>query len=146
MEKITINTGLHRFLLLDRITAVDQKNIQGYCLLSESQAYISVEAMAQLGAMHVRYRTDFSCHAFLLGIGNLHMPEKYNHPVKLNMTGILKSRSTSSFSYAVTSEFAGGDAINGDFLYATIPYDEQFQKERLKIHYEKVFSCLQNVS
>jgi len=147
MEKLTINTGLDRFLLLDRITDVTERTIQGIALLSEEMpVYLLVEAMAQLGAMHVRFVTDFGCHAFLLGISNLCMADTHWHPEGFAMTGSLENRSTAGFSYTVTTEIRGGHPIAGAFLYATIPYDEMFRRDRLKHHYEKVFSCLHNVS
>jgi hypothetical protein len=146
MEKLIINTGLHHFLLVEGITRVDENHIQGFASPSGRQVFLRVESMAQLGALHVRYITDFNCHAFLLGISNLQLTEAFQGDQRYNMTGTLNSRSTDSFSYTLTAEIAGSQSISGTFLFATIPYDDLFRKDSLQHHYKKIFSCLQNVS
>ncbi len=141
-----INTGLHHFFLLEGITRVDEKHIQGFSSPSSRQVYLRIESMAQLGAMHVRFITDFNKHAFLLGVSNLQLSETFQGNEQCSMTGILNSRSTDSFSYKLTAEIAGCQSISGTFLFATIPYDDSFRKDTLQHHYKKIFSCLRNVS
>ncbi len=146
MEKMIINTGLLHFFLVDGVTRVDEKHIQGFTSPSGRQSFLWVESMAQLGALHVRYITDFNCLAFLLGISNLQMTEAFQEDERYNMTGALNSRSADSFSYTLTAEISGSQSISGTFLFATIPYDDLFRKDSLQHHYKKIFSCLRNVS
>jgi hypothetical protein len=146
MEKLIINTGLHHFFLVDGVTRVDEKQIQGFTSPSGRQSFLLVESMAQLGAMHVRFITDFNAHAFLLGISNLQMTEAFPGQERTNITGTLNNRSTDSFLYTLTAEIAGSQSISGTFLFATIPYDDTFREDCLQHHYKKIFSCLQSVS
>jgi hypothetical protein len=146
MEELIINTGLLHFFLVDGISRVDEKHIHGFSSPSGRQVFLRIESMAQLGALHVRYITDFNCHAFLLGISNLQLTEAFQGDERTNMTGTLNSRSTDSFSYRLTAEIAGSQSISGTFLFATIPYDDTFRKDCLQQHYKKMFSCLRNVS
>jgi len=146
MEKLIINTGLHQFFLVEGITKVNEKHIQGFSSPSSRQVFLRIESMAQLGAMHVRFITDFSKHAFLLGISNLQLSEAFQGDERYNMTGTMNSRSADSFSYTLAAEVAGSQLISGIFLFATIPYDDTFRKDCLQHHYKKIFSCLRNVS
>ncbi|MFH2066592.1 MAG: hypothetical protein ABIK15_15440 [Pseudomonadota bacterium] len=146
MERLNINTGLDRFLLIDRITEVDEAMIQGSCILPAQEAYLLMESMAQLGAMHVRWCNGFNRHAFLSGIRNFHPAGAFIGTEKFQLTGVLKSRSSTGFSYAVTADSKSGRFVSGDFLYAAIPYDDRFRRSFLQSHYEKVFSCLRIVS
>jgi hypothetical protein len=146
MERLNINTGLDRFLLMDCITEVDAMMIQGVSVPIGPETYMLMEFMAQLGAMHVRWRSGFNCHAFLSGIRNFHPAGTFTVTEKFHMTGVLKSRSSTGFSYSLTAEAKIGYRVSGDFLYATIPYDDRFRKSFLQSHYEKVFSCLRIVS
>jgi len=143
---LTINTCLDRFLLLDCIRGVGQNSIEGSLFLSGNQCYLGIEALAQLGAMHVRFITGFSGHAFLLGIRKCSIQEKFVRNSSLLLSGKLLSRSTSGFLYALNAAIEDKTLIVGEFLYATIPYDQKFKKECLESHYRKVFSCLKNGS
>jgi len=144
METVTINTGLDRFLLLDSISEAGQNSIEGTLFLSGKQWYLGIEALAQLGAMHVRYITGFSCHAFLLSIRKCSIQEKAALNSSLLLSGKLLSRSTKGFLYALNAVSEEKTLIAGEFLFATISYDQKFKKESLESHYRKVFSCLKN--
>jgi len=146
MEKLTINTGLDRFLLLDCIRGIGQNNIEGTLFLSDNQCCLGIEALAQLGAMHVRFITGFSCHAFLLSIRKCSIQENFVQNSKLFLSGKLLSRSTKGFLYAMNAASEDKTLIAGEFLFAVIPYDQNFKKECLESHYRRVFSCLKNGS
>lgn len=146
MEKLTINTGLDCFLLLDCIREAGQDNIEGTLFFTGNQCYLGIEALAQLGAMHVRYITDFSCHAFLLSIRKCSIQEKFVPNSGLLLSGKLLSRSKRGFLYTLKAHSEDKTLIAGEFLFAAIPYDQKFKKECLESHYRKVFSCLKNGS
>jgi len=65
-----INTGLPSILLLRRIDACDSREIRGLCFFDGKGAFTLIEAMAQLGAFHLRKRADFRRHAFLVKVWN----------------------------------------------------------------------------
>lgn len=146
METLTIHTGLDRFLLLDSISEIMQSSIKGTLFLSGDHRYLGIESLAQLGAMHVRFITGFSGHAFLLSIRTCSIQEKFVPNSNLLLSGKLLSRSTSGFLYALDAVSEGETFIAGEFLFATIPYDQNFKKKCLESHYRKVFSCLKNGS
>lgn len=144
MEKLIINTGQETFLMLERLTIVNARHISGVSLPLEPRDYLLIESMAQLGSMHVRYCCGFECHSFLSGIGDFQSGNPWNQAERFTITGDMKSRSTTGFLYSITAESGSGHHASGKFLFATIPYDMNFQKSNLKSHYEKVFSCLRN--
>ena len=146
LQGITVNTDLNEFLLVDKITRVEAKTIRGIKTFSNAPAYLALESLAQLGAFHVRYLTGFERHAFLLKITRCLMPaqEKINGTYKLS--GKLVSRSTSAFSHIIQAGKGDRIQIEGEFLFATVDFDQSFQKEKLMDHYRSVFSCLLNDS
>lgn len=146
MHSITINTGLDGFLLLDEITAIQPDTIQGIRRFKDHPVYLGIESLAQLGAMHVRYTMDFSCHAFLLKINQCRLPVEKRLSGTYLLTAVLENRSSRSFSYHVAARNETAVYLDGSFLFAAMDYDASFQKERLQTHYRKIFSCLHSVS
>jgi hypothetical protein len=146
LQKITVNTGLNNFTLVDKITHAEAQNISGIKTFSNAPVYLALESLAQLGAFHVRYLTGFEKHAFLLKITRCLMPaqERLNGTYKLS--GMLVSRSVSAFSHILQAEKGDRIRIEGEFMFATVDYDRSFQKEKLMDHYRSVFSCFQNDS
>lgn len=146
MQKIVVNTGLSSFLLIDSITHVDEQHISGIKTYTNTPAYLGLESLAQLGAFHVRYLTGFERHAFLLKITRCLMPL----PAELNGTCELSARLTgqskSAFSHMLQARKGDKILIEGEFIFATVDYDQNFKKEVLHDHYWNVFSCLKNDS
>ena len=150
MEKIRIKSTLNNFILLDKITKADQKNICGNKYFSDEPYYLGVEAMAQLGAYHVRFLTKFDRHAFLLKIDYLNLKQSVKEPIslngKFNFFASLTNKSESAFAYNVCAQKKNIVFGKGKFLFATIDYNDNFNKKTLKDHYRKTFSCLMNDS
>ena len=144
VKNISINTGLNGFILVDRIIQAGEQDISGIKTFADAPAYLGLESLAQLGAFHVRYITEFQRHAFLLKIDRCVMPAKVELDGTCKLSGTLVSRSASAFSYILQAEGGGGVRIEGQFLFATIPYDETFKKEILQKHYHTIFSCLKS--
>ena len=144
LQKIKIHTGLKGFILLDRISYAEEQNISGLKTFANAPAYLGLESLAQLGAFHVRYITEFKRHAFLLKIGRCLMPAQAELDGTYTLSGTLVNRSASAFSYALHAKREGSVRIEGEFLFATVDYDKRFKKEILQEHYWNVFSCLQN--
>ncbi|RLC30965.1 MAG: hypothetical protein DRH37_04130 [Deltaproteobacteria bacterium] len=146
MHRMTINTCLDGFLLLDRITRADSCSIRGIRAFSNAPAYLGLESLAQLGAFHVRYLTRFERHAFLLKIISCGMPTQDVLNGTHTLSGELISRSRAGFCYRLHAEREKIVHMTGRFLFASMDYDHRFRKERLKSHYQIMFSCLRNDS
>jgi hypothetical protein len=144
MTRTSINTGLNRFILVDRIVQAEEQDISGLKTFANAPAYLGLESLAQLGAFHVRYIMEFKRHAFLLKIGRCLMPAQAELNGTYQLSGTLVNRSSSAFSYTLQAKRGGSVWIEGEFLFATVDYDEMFKKEILQEHYRNVFSCLQN--
>ena len=145
-NKITINSGLDSFILIDKIIEADNKNISGLKTFAETPAYLGLESLAQLGACHIRFLTDFKRHAFLLKITECLFPEERSLNGRYLLSGNIFGRSARAFSCFLQAEKEKKIQFEGKFLFATIDYDYNFKREILQNHYKKVFSCLLNDS
>lgn len=142
---ININTGLPGFVLLDRLVEAEGGAVAGRRHFAEPPSpSLAMESMAQLGAYHVRYLTNFEKHAFLLKIKSCSLPAKAMEGGTYIISGELQGRSAVAFSYRLQAKLAAETVLEGVFLFAVVDYDDAFRKEILQKHYERVFSCLQN--
>jgi hypothetical protein len=146
MERIILNSGLPGIILLDAITDADSTAIAGRKQFRHAPQYLGIESLAQLGAYHVRFLTNFEKHAFLLGVKHCALPSGKELHGPFRIFGNLLGKGSSSYSYRLRA--AGDDAtgIEGEFLFAAVDYDETFKRDILREHYRKVFSCLKNSS
>ncbi len=140
--RIDINTGLDGFVLLDRISEAGDEIIAGERRYYNDPVYLGIESLAQLGAFHVRFINDFEIHAFLLKINHCHViGSKILHGEYL-IDGRLINRSKSSYSYFLRAKKEDQIQIEGEFLFSTLKYNDNFNKKILEKHYRRVFSCL----
>ena len=145
-EIIEINSGLQSVLLIERITTFDLGEIRGVFTFDGKRVFMLIEAMAQLGAFHVRRLDGFQRHAFLMKVGKCVLPEPLPEEGAMALQGELTGRSDRSFVYHVQVGRQGQTAMRGDFWFSTVDYDERFEGEKLRKHYEKVFLCLTSAS
>ncbi|HPJ97814.1 MAG TPA: hypothetical protein PK022_10915 [Syntrophales bacterium] len=145
-EEFIINSGLMSILLLDRITAIGPYEIRGDATFDGKAVFSLLEALAQLGAFHIRRCHDFSKHAFLIKVGRCLLPDPIPEAGSLNLKGELNGRSDRSFIYRIWAEREGQTVISGEFSFSTVDYEGKFEAVRLKDHYERVFACLTNAS
>lgn len=141
--EIVIHTGLNGFVMLDSIGEVSTSRIVGTRSLSGVPVYLGLESLAQLGAYHIRHITDFSRHVFLIKIIQCRLPRGNIKDGEYVLTGDLLGQSTSSFHCLLKAVRERTIVMEGEFLYAAVDYDHNFQSDRLRHHYAKVFSCLQ---
>jgi len=144
INKITVNTGLPGFVLIDKITETGETHIIGAKNFVTAPVYLLVESLAQLGAYHVRFLTSFERHAFLLKITRCRVSAGESMDGQYLLYGTLANRSDAAFAYKVEAKKGDETHIEGDFLYGTVDYCDFFKKEILQKHYREVFSCLQN--
>jgi hypothetical protein len=142
MAEIVINTGLHGFVMLDSVVEVSTSHIAGARSFSDVPFYIGLESLAQLGAYHIRYLTGFTRHVFLIKIIHCSFPAGKGVDGEYFLSGNLLSQSDSSFHCRLKMEKENKTFMEGEFLFAAVDYDHNFQSERLRHHYTKVFSCL----
>lgn len=141
---ININTGLPGFVLLDRLGELAAGNIAGSRHFAAPPSLaLAIESLAQLGAYHVRYLTNFEKHAFLLKIKSCRLPTGPMPAGIYNLSGELLGRSASAFTHLLRAKAADKTILEGVFLFTVVDYDSTFRKEILQKHYERVFLCLQ---
>jgi hypothetical protein len=145
-ELIAINSHLHSFLLIDRITAVGPVEIRGTCVFDGRAIFSLIESLAQLGAFHVRKRDGFQRHAFLMKVGKCTLPEVIPPAGIMDLQGELTGQSDRSFSYRMRASRQGQSIMEGDHWFSTVDYDERFAGKKLQEHYERVFACLTSAS
>lgn len=144
-NRITIHSNLSGFVMVDTITNIGPNHISGTKHFDCAPIYLGLESLAQLGAYHIRYLTDFSRHAFLLKITGCAIPR---HPClsgEFHLHGALVNKSQSAFSYRLQAQ-ENSVHIEGSFLFAAADYDRNFKKDVLQNHYRKVFACLRKDS
>ncbi len=139
---IVINTGLSGFVALDRVLEVNTSRIVGTRVFSDTPAYLCLESLAQVGAFHVRYMTDYSRHVFLIKIVSCSILLKTTKGEHV-LSGRLLGRADSSFCSFVKAERGKETVAEAELLYAAVDYDGNFKEDVLRNHYKKVFSCLQ---
>ncbi|MBF0120990.1 MAG: hypothetical protein HQK79_19345 [Desulfobacterales bacterium] len=140
MDKIIINSGLNSFNLLDSIISIDHNTIHTTKTFLNAPFYLAIEAMAQTGAMHVRFIKDLKQHAFLLTIKKFLFPSEINLLNGIySFNGELQNQSDLAFFYFLKGISETGLEITGEFIFATTDYDSFFKKELLEQHYKNIF-------
>jgi hypothetical protein len=142
-REIVVHSGLDGFVMLDRVLEVGVSNITGTRIFSHAPIYTGLEALAQLGAYHVRYLTGFSRHVFLIKIAHCCLPPEKVLEGEYVLSGNLISQSDTSFCYRLNADKKGKTLMEGEFIFSSIDYDHNFKKDTLHHHYAEVFSCLQ---
>jgi hypothetical protein len=144
MERIRINTGLSRFIMVDAVTDMGTDHITGEVHLSNADPILLLESLAQLAGLHIRHSLDFAKHAFLVKIARIPLPDDESLNGSYRLHANIISRSENAFSYQLEASQKNHMVIQGQFLFGVIDYDTDFQKEILQKHYRKVFECLKS--
>lgn len=141
--EILINTGLNGFVMLDRVLEVSNSHIVGVRSFSDDPVFLGLESLAQLGAYHIRYLTIFSRHVFLIRIDHFSLPPGKVMRGEHLLCGNLLHQSDSSFLCRLKAEMENKTVMEGEFLFAAVDYNHNFQRDNLRHYYASVFSCLQ---
>jgi len=131
---------------MDAILSIDPESIRGRHIFQNDPIYLCIEALAQLGALHVRYIHDFQNHAFLLKINHFQPPAVHMLCGTYMLTGKRVSQTHRAFVYALTATGDSGECFSGEFIFAVADYDKNFKQEILTRHYRQRFSCLKTDS
>lgn len=146
MERIDINTQMDGFHLLTSVTDLGKEKIGGTATFADQPAFVVMESLAQLGALHVRWLCDFSKHAFLLKVERFSLPGESRICGTLALSGRLRIRSQAAFSYDLTASGIWETPLMGRFLFSVKAYDDTFEKKILTTRYKEVFQCLTSAS
>ena len=146
--ELTIKSNRDGFVLLDRICGMNENGIEGGVFLPDNAPYFwPVEAMAQLGGMHVRSAHDFDRHVFLLKIEDLEFFMETAERGDYLLRAMLRAKSDRAFSYRIRMESERKSSFaEGTFWFASLPYDRVFKEEKLKNNYKELFECLRKNS
>ena len=142
MAAIEINSGMDHFQLIDAVQEVNGRGIVGSSCFESVPPFAGIEAMAQLAALHVRYRSDFSAHAYLLKIAGCRGLHRSRLTGVYSLDAKLESHSRQAFRYQVTAAGDPGGSFSSELLIGLRDYDHRFREAILEDHYRKVFSRL----
>lgn len=146
MATLTITSGLAGFRLIQGITHVDEQAIIGRARFQGAPLFTSLEAMAQLGALDVRRRIDFTAHAFLLKIDLSGWPRAESLDGLFRIEAAPGSRSQRAFQYHTRLRGPAGQEIEAGLMFGVVDYDTAFQKQHLQAYYRDLFTCLRNAT
>jgi hypothetical protein len=142
MAPIRIHSRLQHFNLLTRITRVSLSGIAAMAEFHEMPAYIGLEAMAQLAALHVRHCTFFQRHAFLLKVHRYRWFPQKALPGRYRLTAERDSQGSDAFTYRVRALGPVDAQLDADLLIGTQSYNGEFREDILQAHYRNVFNKL----
>ncbi len=135
---------MQHFQLQTRIQHVSARRIKAIVTFAQSPSYSLVESMAQLAAMHVRYRSDFDRHVFLLKIQSCELPQRPSLDGDVDLAAERLSHSSHAFGYQVSALMPDGESFGAELLIGSREYDRQFRRENLHPYYQKRFEALLN--
>lgn len=146
MREIRLHSGLENYILVKGITRADGEGIAGFTVFDQAPLSLGMEALAQLAALHLRWRMDFTRHAFLMTIRGCRVESTAPLTGQLELEGICVGRTKAAAAYRLQALRDGGAVIAGSFLIATLAYGAEFQEIRLKEHYRSLWRALNTVS
>jgi len=147
LRRILINSSLNGFILLDEIKEVRQGSILAVRTFHNDPLYLGIEALAQLGAYHMRFKNDFARHAFLLKINLFQVVGDEILDGKYFLEGAIGNQSSTTYSYNLTARKGSEYQTKGQFLFAMREYDEKFTRKKLETRYRRQFLdlCLERL-
>ena len=142
MERIRIHTGLDHFIMLDAVNDMSADMIEGQVYLENADPTLLLESLAQLAGLHIRHSLAFARHAFLVKVAGMPLPAEKSLTGTYCLRGSLVGRSKDAFTYRVEASRGNVPISQGQFLFGTIDYNDDFQKDILQTHYRKVLACV----
>jgi len=146
MAALTVSSGLDGFRLIQGISHVSEGEIVGRTRLDKAPLYTGLEAMAQLAALDVRRRIDFSAHAFLLKVARCRWPGAETLDGLFRLEARAGSRSLRAFIYRTRAVGPAGLDIEAEMMFGIVDYGKDFQEQHLRHHYRELFTCLCNAT
>lgn len=128
--------------MLDIVCGWDDTEIFAGRHFREEPGFCALEACAQLCALHVRKRTEFTCHAFLLSISSAAPLPPPILSGKACLEARLKGISQKAFSYKAAIRFKEHPCIQVVLTIGTSDYGKIFKQEHLEHYYRELFASL----
>jgi len=132
MATITIRSQLDGFKLVERVTNILPKAIEGESRFAQTPSYAGLEAMAQLAALHVRYAQ----------ITHRHAPRAEHLAGCYMKSAQMQSQNSDTYAYQVKARGPQKTDLNADLLIGTKAFDDHFRIEILQAHYRELFDEL----
>ena len=143
MATVNIRSPIRRFRMIDTILRLEDDIIEGMADFVRAPAFAGLEAMAQLAALHVRWRVDFSRHAFLLSVVRCHGLPDRELDGTLQLQGRVTAHSMHAIRYRVTAATGAGKRLTAELFIGLRDYDTRFRSQRLQDHYREMVARLQ---
>lgn len=146
---VTLSPIPSPFILLDAVRLTDQQQLVAAGSFIHSPVWHLIEAAAQSAALHQRWLSDFSCHAFLLSIEECLTPDTL-FSGRATITANLLGQSTRAAAYCVRVTFSSSAEDrnckcpdwSAALTIGRIPYDANFQRTLLEARYRELFQCM----
>jgi hypothetical protein len=146
VREIHIHSGLENAILVKGITRADGEGIAGFAVFDQAPITLGMEALAQMAALHLRWRIDFTRHAFLMTLRNCRAESTAPLTGRLDLEGVCEGRTGAVAAYRLQAMRDGEAVMAGSFLIGTLAYGAEFQETRLKEHYRGLWRALNTVS
>ncbi len=128
--------------MLDSIENYNEDAITATRQFVEASGFFLLEAAAQLCALHVRWQHKFDCHAFLLSLTEAAPLPPKDAAGRGHIVAERKSVSRRAIAYRVDITIAPSPPLKIALTIGTVPYGQRFQADRLKHHYQGLFTSL----
>ena len=147
MHHKIINTGLASNLRLRAICGFDSSRMLAIAGINNTAPalFSLLEAMAQAGALHARYSDNFQRHVFLVKVAHCILPEHLPAGEVIILQAEMRGKSDRSFFYHIQAR-EENHALEGDFWFSSVDYDERFSAAALRQHYRDLWTCLTSAS
>ncbi|HIW78019.1 MAG TPA: hypothetical protein H9874_02590 [Candidatus Bilophila faecipullorum] len=142
------------FVLLDAVSGADAEGLTAWRRFDAAPFWQGMEAAAQAAALHQRFLSGFSRHAFLLSVDECPLPEGLLCD-RVEIRAALLGGSLSAVAYRVDlmphgPAFPGGGGAGAVpsaalTLFLSIgltPYDATFKRDALESRYRRLFQWL----
>ncbi|MEG6505718.1 hypothetical protein [Nitratidesulfovibrio sp. 1201_IL3209] len=141
-----------RFLLLDRVDRCDAAGATGRRAFAGAPPWQGLEAMAQLAALHARWSSGFSLHAFLLTVQECNWPpaDVLHGPSRIRADLLAQSERAATYATTITPipQVPGADtppappSMAATLIIGRTAYDTRFNGDVLAARYREIFAWL----
>lgn len=153
------------FLLLDALDRCDAARAVARRTFAPAPAWQGLEGMAQLAALHARWKAGFALHAFLLTVEQATWPgtDQLHGPARITATLLAESDRAATYDTAITPALAASPVspvattaavsiesavcaapplMRATLTIGRMPYDTRFRQARLAARHQELFAWL----
>jgi hypothetical protein len=141
MERMIVQAGCSGFIRIDQVLRMERNAVAGRVSLQDTPPSLALESLAQLAALHTRWRCDFSEHGFLLGITTCTLPRE-NVTGTAHICAEVTGASKKATRYLSRLDIAGQTRVKAELTIGLKPYDEIFRRDLLEPGYRNLLQHL----